>query len=236
MRTVRVLAIMFCVGSWGCAFAPSYEVSVDSISSGTAELPPSYVLLPGNDGVSPGDLRYQEFAVYVRRALAERGYVETTDPVNAPIAVVLSYGIGDPQEHVRSKSIPVWGQTGVSSSTTRGTATTFGNISTYSGTTTHTPKYGVTGYRTVAESQTTFFRFMILDAYDLDAFRARKDVVALWNTTVTSRGSSGDLRQVFPILVAASKDHFASNTGKQVTVNLTEHDPRVIAIVEAKER
>ena len=43
--------------------------------------------------------------------------------------------------------MPVYGQTGISSSNTFGTINTFGNTSTYSGSTYYTPSYGITGYQ-----------------------------------------------------------------------------------------
>ena len=71
---------------------------------------------------------------------------------------------------------------------------------------------------------------MWLDAVDLDEYRETEKEIQLWKTTVTSSGSSGDLRQVFPILVAAAKPHIGSNTGKKVKVILSEGDKRVTEI------
>ena len=71
---------------------------------------------------------------------------------------------------------------------------------------------------------------MWLDAVDLDEYRKAEKEVQLWKTTVTSNGSSGDLRQVFPILVAASKPYIGSNTGKKLKVMLSEGDKRVTEI------
>ena len=71
---------------------------------------------------------------------------------------------------------------------------------------------------------------MVLDAIDFDEYKANKKEVQLWKTTVTSTGSSGDLRRVFPILVAASQQYIGKNTGQKVEVNLSEGDARVIEI------
>ncbi len=124
----------------------------------------------------------------------------------------------------------MWGQTGVSSSQTYGTATTYGNSTTYSGTTTYNPTYGITGYSSHTETQTTFFRYALITAYDLKVFRDSQKQVELWRTTVTSTGSSGDLREVFPILIGASVPYIATNTGKQVPVEMRENDNIVRAV------
>ena len=105
-----------------------------------------------------------------------------------------------------------------------------GNTASYSGTTTYTPQYGVTGSRTHVGTIITYFRYMILDAIDLEEYGETEEKRQLWKTTVTSTGTSGDLRQVFPILVAASKEYFGTNTGKKVRLILYENDERVIEV------
>lgn len=216
----------------GCATMgqPRFHVVVDSLASPRAERQRSYVLLPGNDGVTWEDLQFQEYAQYVKRALQARGFQPAERPEDADVAIVLSYGIGDPQTRQYTYSLPVWGQTGVSSSHTYGTATAFGNMATYSGTTTYTPSYGVTGYTTHVGSVTTYFRYALITAYDFAEFRATNKQVQLWRTTITSSGSSGDLRRVFPILISAGVPHLDSNTGQQVEVQLYESDDAVKAI------
>jgi hypothetical protein len=214
----------------GCATTqPGFSVKVDSIS-GTSADKTSYILLPGNKDAKADDLQFKEYAAYVNRALIKQGFVPADSVEKANIAIFLVYGIGDPQEHKYSYSIPTWGQTGVSSSYTTGTVSSYGGYGSYSGTTTYTPTYGITGSTSHIGSHTTYFRFMVLDAMDLDEYKKSKKEVQLWKTTVTSAGSSGDLRQVFPILVAASKQYIAKNTGQKVEVNLYEEDDRVIEI------
>lgn len=214
----------------GCALAPSYNVRVDSISAPDSLGKKKYVLLPGTKDVSPDDLQFKEYASYVERALTSAGYVKSSGFQDAEVALFLSYGIGDPKNHVYSYSLPTWGQTGVSSSTTFGTVTSYGSYGTYQGTTTYTPTYGITGSTTHVGSYTTFFRFLVLDAVDVGEFKQSEKVKQLWKTTVTSRGSSGDLRQVFPILVAASRPYLGTNTGKQVVIELSEGDKAVLEI------
>jgi hypothetical protein len=206
-----------------------FQVSVDSIS-GERPDKNSYILLPGNKDTKAEDLQFKEYAAYVNRALIRQGFEPADSFEKANVAIFLVYGIGDPQEHQYSYSIPTWGQTGVSSSSTTGTVRSYGGYGSYSGTTTYTPTYGVTGSTTHTDSYTTYFRFMVLDAVDLDEYKKSKKEVQLWKTTVTSSGSSGDLRRIFPILVAASQQYVGKNTGQKVEVNLHEEDQRVIDI------
>jgi len=214
----------------GCAgiTPPSFIVNVDSL--GNAKGNTTYILLPANKGVEVNDLQFKEYATYVNRALSKKGFSLTGSFQKANVAIFLGYGIGDPKEHQYTYSIPTWGQTGVSSSYTTGMVSSFGDYGSYSGTTTYTPTYGITGSTTQLGSYITYFRFMFLNAVDLDEYKKSKKQVQLWKTTVTSSGSSSDLRRVFPILVAASKDYIATNTGKKVQITLLEEDAQVLEI------
>ncbi|MEM2112280.1 MAG: hypothetical protein QXX08_10475 [Candidatus Bathyarchaeia archaeon] len=212
----------------GCG--PMYHVKIDSISRLDAGTKKSYILLPCMKDVDSNDLQFIEYSSYVDRALSAAGYIKARDFKDANIAIFLAYGIGDPKEHIYSYSLPVWGQTGVSSSTTYGTIRSYGSYGTYHGITTYTPTYGITGYKTKVGSYTTFFRFVVLEAVDLEEYSRSEKIIQLWKTTVTSRGSSGDLRQVFPVLVAAARPYIGTNTGKQVDVTLTERDKAILEI------
>jgi hypothetical protein len=81
-------------------------------------------------------------------------------------------------------------------------------------------------------SSTVYDRFLILAAYDLNAFRITKQEIQLWKTIITSSGSSDDLRTVIPYLVFAAKPYLGGNTGKRVKVILLNGDKRVKNFVE----
>jgi len=214
----------------GCATTQlKFSVRVDSIRGGAVDKS-SYILLPGDKDTKAEDLQFKEYAAYVNRALIKQGFYPAESFEKANIAIFLMYGIGDPKEHQYSYSIPTWGQTGVSSSYTAGTISSYGGYGSYSGMTTYTPTYGITGSTTHTGSYTTYFRFMVLDAVDLDEYKKSKKEVQLWRTTVTSTGASDDLRLVFPILVAASQQYVGKNTGQKVEVDLYEDDERVLGI------
>lgn len=216
----------------GCATigSPQFNVAINSLSSPSAATEKTYILLPGNKDVTWNDLQFQEYAGYLMRVLAAHGFVPAKTAAQADVAIVLFYGIGDPETHQYSYSLPVWGQTGIASSNTYGTVSSYGGSASYSGTTTYTPSYGVTGYTSETGSYTTYFRYALITAFDFLKYRQSKKQVELWKTTITSIGSSGDLRQVFPILIAAAAPYIASNTGKQIHVSLHEADPIVKAV------
>lgn len=215
----------------GCAgLGPRYQVAISGLAPpGTGK--GSFIVLPGNKGETVTDLQYQEFERILTKALVGQGFGKAAGLDQVEHFVILKYGIGDPRSSSYSYSLPVWGQTGVSSSYTTGTATYTGyGTASYSGTTTYTPQYGVTGYSQHLATRTTFDRYVSVLALDAAAYRKDESIVESWQTMIASSGSSGDLREVFPIMIAAAAPHFGVNTGKAKTVTLTSGSPKVKAL------
>lgn len=220
----------------GCASTAStrFVVSVDALSTPNAENMKSYVLIPGQEGVNADDLQFREYAEYLDRALAMRGFAKVDDIKQADMAILVGYAIGEPKEHVYSYSIPHFGQTGVSSSSTYGTVQSYGGgYGTYSGTTTYQPKYGITGYSSHVGTYTTFTRGLFLTAVDLKVYQETEKIRELWKVTAISTGISSDLRLVFPYLVTAAQPYLGQSTDKKaVKITLRENDKRVVEIRE----
>ena len=116
----NLIVIIFITLLAGCAATgqPTFYVSVDSLAASVASTKKTYLLIPGNEGVSRNDLQFQEYENYLKRVLNGKGYIAASSRDEADVAIVLSYGIGDPQTHQYSYSLPTWGQTGVSSANT----------------------------------------------------------------------------------------------------------------------
>lgn len=234
MKNLLIIIFIAVIFLAGCRTQIKYAIEIDSISSPAAESKKTYILLSGVKEINKTDLQFIEYANYVDAALASRGFIKAQDKEKADVAIFLIYGIGNPQENTYNYSLPIIGQTGVSSSTTYGNINTFGNTSTYSGSTFYTPTYGVTGHVPVSRSYVTYFRYLILDAIDLDSYKQTQQMNQLWQTTVTSTGSSGDLRIVLPILVAASQKYMGVNTGKKIYIKLSRD--RVVEIKKLNEQ
>jgi len=214
----------------GCATPqPDFRVRIDSISGAPVQ-DDAYILLPANKDVHADDLQFKEYASYVNRALMKQGFVHAESYDKATVAIFLAYGIGKPQEHQYTYSIPTWGQTGVSSSYTTGTISSYGGYGAYSGTTTYSPTYGITGSTTHVGTVTTYLRFLVLNAIDLKEYKKSNKQIQLWKTTVTSNGTTGDLRRVFPILVAASERYIGKDTRQKIEVDINEDDERVLSV------
>jgi hypothetical protein len=222
-KTILLLLILFLTG---CA-SRAFYVSVDSITStSTVEQKKKYILLPGNKDCKVNDLQFIEFCSYTDKILQNKGFIKVSNIDEADIAIVLSYGISDPKLHQYTYSIPVWGETGIVSSNTFGTINKFINAMNYSQTTSYTPRYGVVGYSTHVGTKILFVRYLTLSGADLEKFKKTgqiQDIQELWSTKAHSIGESGDLREIFPVLLIASQKHIAENTGKQVSYELEDN-------------
>lgn len=230
MKRYLCILVLFLGGCATVDNRPRFTVSVNSFVRPGIETKGTFVLLPSNEGCTTDDLEFMEFSACVERALATQGYQQATDIMSADLAIFLGYGIGDPETHTYTYDVPVRGKIGVASSTTTGNVNVYGNTGTYSQTTTNVPQYGIIGYTTRQGSVTNFSRHAALRAFDVSMSRESGTPKVVWETSILSVGSSGDLRQVFPVMIAASRPYIGVSTGKWVDVRLREDDVRVLEV------
>lgn len=76
-----------------------------------------------------------------------------------------------------------------------------------------------------------YYRYLNVRALDYATWQETKVLTPLWEVTAESSGRSGDLRKVFPKLVAASLPFLGVDSGETVHVELQEDDP-VVQMVE----
>lgn len=233
MRAMLLVMTGLALALAGCAHIPEHiwksgqvdtvvvDVSVDGLAAPSASAKRTFFVVPLSAEVRDGDLQFQEYASYVERALIERGFARADTSDVANVVIALGYGIGDPQTLSVTKTIPIFGQTGVSSSRTYGTVTPgVGGGASYSGTTYNTPQFGITGFAERTETATYYMRYIQLTGFDWVEFKASQRQVELWKTTITSAGYSNDLRMVFPMMIGAAMPHLAENTGQKLELQI----------------
>jgi hypothetical protein len=227
----RLFSAVFLLALAGCAVtprAPDINISVNSLAATdvTSTAHSTYLLAPGQDGVTNGDLQYQEFSRYVERVLSAQGMKRTADPEQAEVVILLSYAIGDPKTFQSQILLPVWGRTGVSSLNTTGQVIG----SNFNSTTTVTPSYGISGYSQVQTSSTYYVRNARLVAFKKEEIK-KGSHNQLWNVSIVSSGQSGDLRYIFPYLVTAAAPYIGKNSGHMIDMALHVNDPRIAALI-----
>ena len=221
LSATLVLTIALC----GCA--TRYLVSIDSIrDEAVFSSNKRYFIFPAIPGVPPSDLHFREYASYLRNVLTRNHFYETS-PDSADIAVFVIYGIGDPQLHAYSFSVPIYGRTDPGAATVSSSTLGPGGFATSTGTITYRPRFGIVGTQSYSGTYATYFRYLILGAIDLHAYRKDSSLALIWQSTITSEGSSNDLRAVIPVMIAASGNYITTNTGKRIDVDIRENDPRI---------
>ncbi|CAB3928779.1 DUF4136 domain-containing protein [Achromobacter deleyi] len=183
----------------GCA-SHQANIRVESIADeSAAQQLRRFVVFPGNSDTDAGSLEFRNYATQIGREMTQRGYMQVVSPTDAEIAVFLQYQTTGPHTSTSTSVMPLWGQTGYSSSQTFGTFDQFGG---YSGSTTYTPTYGVTGYMPVTNTSIYYVHGLRLSAYDVrQLFAGKRQEV--WNATATGISSDANLRDDFWILVEA---------------------------------
>lgn len=209
----------------------------------------------GNPEVSNKDPEFKYYAGVITQILLLNKAIPTDKFVDAEVCILLDYGISD-ESYIATRSIPIWGQTGISSITTtsntrsrtygtvNGSATTYGSSSgattygtasgsTYgSGTTTTTQNYnynyGVTGFHDQSYKVEEFRRVLNLYAYDNK--QRQGEPVVLWKLNATSDGSSRDLSSVFLYMAYAVQNYCGRSTNELKRYRVDEKDGTVLCM------
>ncbi|MCE5255288.1 MAG: hypothetical protein LLF89_00410 [Spirochaetaceae bacterium] len=222
------LVSLMVISMASCATTKFLTVQVDSIGSDIYQTEKTYIAVSTDKDVEAGDLRFREYAGYIRKVLAKKGYREVDSSDDANIIVYLTYGIGDPEQHTYAYSVPIYGQIGIAPSPGPGPGTPPGQAPHNPPFKQFNPVYGIIGSTTKYENYTTYFRYCKIEAFDFKLLKETNTEKQLWSTIITSRGKSDDLRFVMPYMIAAAEDYIATDTDKKVEVTIEEKDERVV--------
>jgi hypothetical protein len=192
------------------------KISVSINSFGTYDMRgATFVIDSGDSSLSTQDVEFGEYTRLLSRALCAQGAVEIKSRNAADVIVLLNYGVtGTSYKEV--VPTPVWGQTGITTSTvvdkridtTKGKsdrATTRTEVSI-------TPTYGVTGYSNVERTVTMYNKYMNIYAYEN---RDPSSAKMLWKTNLSSQDTSDELREVIPYLVYCGSQFFGRSAGEK---------------------
>lgn len=224
MRLVFLLSVLFiqaCVVKVG-DHTPRVNTSVSSLASEDSSTFKSYVLIPSSNSVSTNDLQFKEYSSYVKRLLKKNGYKDSQDKENPDLVIFVGYGIGEPEQSQYTYSMPIFGTTPTGVYTLNATSTNNGGTTQLDGTLTQQRALAVTGYSTHTNIRTNYTRHLELYAVNLSEYQLTGEILPVWQSTVVSRGSNGDLRYVFPYLVAALDGLVGIDSGSSVDVTVRQ--------------
>jgi hypothetical protein len=195
MEFSRRLLVAACCTLWLSSCASHLESTIETHHRLTpADLGKRVVVLPAQKEKA-GTLEFAEYAKFVEDGLRRQGF-----RVVPELVAFFGYGIDQGRDELYSYTVPQFGQTGVQSSQTFGTVQSYGPGATYSGTTTYTPSYGITGWTPQVGTRRLYARVVALQIYDISQ---GTEPVELYESVVKSHGSSGTLGEVIDEIVAS---------------------------------
>lgn len=209
-----------------------YEIKVNSIALSNEELVNynNCILMPITD-------KDEDMIIHKRYILSlikvlENNNIKIVDKYNkANCVVFFDYGISKPQAINQTSFIPNYGVTGISSSTTSGNVhfqnvgygNYIGNVSSH---TEYTPQYGITGYTPINQTVLLYIRYLYMDARKI--VKNKKEAgEQLWNTVITSVGSSGDLNEVMPYMLYVLSNNITDNTQGIQQISIDKNDENI---------
>jgi len=190
------------------------------------------LMVCNDDRIPKHDLKNIELEDYIKKALVPKGYTFTDKNEDANIVIFYEYGISDPRYYTSEKIVPIWGVTGIGSSITttsvqRGiiTGKPYLQQSTF-----NTPSYGKIGERVVTETTTKYLCWANISAYDADYYRKIGEDKMLWLTEITSETKNDNLREIFPYMMAAAKEHIGQSRIEHYIISSYPVDRRIIEL------
>lgn len=201
-----LLTICLCMG---CGASYSVDINGYAASGQSLEIPQAASICVVTDGNAPNPILEKEIGVKIEKLLTEKGYSVSQD--KADYFLRFSYGI-DAGRTV-TEAIPVHHPM-------------FYDEYPFSGFYGH----GYTTYMPYSEVIHT--RWLVLRLYEGPPDKASRAAKPLWIGEVTSAGTSSDLRELLNYMLVAAFEHFAEDTRKQISTNISPNDERVLQLTE----
>ncbi len=73
-----------------------------------------------------------------------------------------------------------------------------------------------------------------MEAINKEEYKNLKNRKQLWKTLLTCDNNSSDLRSSFPYIIAGALDYIGTDTKKQISVNISNHDEKVKYIMNVQ--
>ena len=221
-------ALLAIAGLTACG-TQSVKVTIDSIVGQKDISSRVFSWHSGMREISPDDLYFREFSQYFQSILKTHGYQQTTDK-DAPIAIYFSYGVSPGRTTQYTTTTPIYDWVGGDTIVyTEVKKDEKGKTTSKTTSTITTPaRQRLLGFSTNTNRYTVFTRFVLLEAKRYQTGLKPEDMKTLWKTSITSIGTSSDLRALMPVLAEASAPYVGVDTGEARIIKIKRDDPRVI--------
>ncbi|MEA4837466.1 MAG: hypothetical protein VB101_04185 [Rhodospirillaceae bacterium] len=163
-----------------------------------------------------------EFSFYhdiLAKKFSEKGLVVIRNPQNVDWIAFVDYKINSGEYISRNVSIPQTEQVGGGLTYHSGTVYSGGSSARYSGTSYSPPVYATTGYQNITINETVYTRNISIIIYDKEAL-SKKDLVALYEGHITSKGYCASLAGVFAAMSDALFQEWPGPSGGSRTIEV----------------
>ena len=239
---LALLGTALCLSACGTL----YKLEVTAYSDPSNEIGNTYVIVSGDSAVSVRSPEFNVYADQLERALVSTGYrrVPEEQLSSADMAIYISAAVDGPTKAYYQANRPIYETVHDDSPVrgARGTGSTTSEIqqqvARVAAARETPPPEALIGNEELPFSRTVYTRHLSVVAVDLQAYL--KEIAAvgrpdakkreIWSVDVKTTGSSRDLAEVVPVMIAAALPYFGTSTEKDVHINMDGLDKKVRAI------
>ena len=233
-----LLGAVVLVALQGCGTL--YELDIVAQNPNQTGTHGTYVLAPANADISIDSANFKKYSAQVERVLVHRDLQRLPHDqlADADMIVVLDYFVSDPIVTAYSETQPMFqsrGQGQMDSGTgSEGPSGSGTESDSYEPDTLPDPDFA--GKETYRFPRTNYSRELSLRAisfaWDGQDVKSVKSTGNLWTLMVQTVGSSPDLDEVLPVMVAAADPYIATHSDQTIKKKMNGTDKRIKAVSE----
>jgi len=218
----------------------SFDVYVKSLADWaelTKVISKRFILRSGNQNIHENDLEYKWFSPIMEAALSAHGYygVDKTEAQSADVAIFIDFGSNSPKETQTIRSEPVYGRTSGGIQTINTALNAFDAFNNKIGTAyfssyVNAPmQYGIIGYRTFSEIDTTYSHYLSMEMVTLADADNGSELIKLSKVTTIYAGKKFDFESVANYLALAAARNLTVNDPitRRISVSSSDKDYQV---------
>jgi hypothetical protein len=244
MKSLPLAGSITCIALAMSGCSTLYKLDVTAYNNPNVDIGNSYVILSGNPDLPVSSPEFVEYASQVERALEPKGFTRVAgdDPSKADLGVYVSMAVSDPAKryHTVQRGLYESPYADESAATVRGSGQSGGSNDGSGGAsqakmpTTPAPEM-LSGVAENSFATTVFTKHLNLVAVDLQSYikeieavgREKAVPIEVWSVDIETTGQPSDLKEVFPVMVAAGQPYVGDSTDDVVQTKLSGSDQRV---------
>ncbi len=198
----------------GCETTTKVSTKVDAISIMPAEIEDRTIFIAPYEEQDDKSISWSSTMNILTAELQQKGFTAVDSRDKAAYIAYFGYGVDEGETITTQYSIPRYGVTGYSGSSTQ--STVYGNS--ISSNTTLNPSYGVTGYRSGSRTDIVFTRSIRFEIFD------KKTKNQVFDASATSQGWCHSFHPIAPYIIGSALIEFPNGKIGNVSLASPEFD------------